>query len=68
MPTPCSTARIMAPRLLTEICGDARILRIAPDGQQRIEIVEKMRRGRRAEGDEMMVVEILDRARLAGVS
>ena len=43
----------------------ARIARVAPDRQQRIQVVEKMARRRRAEGEQAMVVEIADRARLA---
>ena len=43
----------------------ARVLRLAPDRQQRIEVVEEMRRGRGAESDQPVLVEILDRARLA---
>ena len=47
--------------------GRAGILGIAPDRQQRIEVVEEMRRGRRAERDQAMMVEIVDGSRLAAL-
>ena len=64
MPTPFSTARVIAARLLTEIWGSRGFFGSRPKVEQRVEIVEQMGRSRRAEGDEMMVVEILDLARL----
>jgi hypothetical protein len=45
----------------------ARVLRVAPDRQQRIQIIEEMRRRRRAECDQTVIVEILERARLAAL-
>ena len=68
MPTPCSTARDHRAEIVDRDLRRARILGVAPEGQERIEIVEEMGRGRRAEGDQMMVVEILDAARLRAPS
>ncbi len=64
MPTPCSAARDHRPEIVDRDLRRARILGVAPEGQKRIEIVEKVGRGRRAESDQMMAVEVLDVARL----
>ena len=58
MPTPCSTACVIAARLLTVNPRHARILGIAAQAQKRIEIIEEMGRRRRAEGDQAVLVEV----------
>ena len=47
--------------------GELTLGGVAPDGQQRIEVVKEVRRRRRAEGDDPVLVEVGDRARLAAL-
>ena len=46
----------------------AGILRVAPEAQERVEIVKEMGGRRRAESDQMVLIEILDLARLRMLS